>query len=154
MDRWERPQHSSVQPSLSEDFLLCSSDGERSGEWHIDHFLTIWNNNCGQSIGYQMVMVRAHVFISGLVQGVSFRYYIRQEAQALGLSGWVRNLPDGRVEAAFEGEKEAVNEMIAWCWSGSPTAQVTDVKVGWEPFDSTSTSLSAGAQGKGFEIRR
>lgn len=99
-----------------------------------------------------MVMVRAHVFISGRVQGVSFRYYIRQEAQALSLSGWVRNLPDERVEAVFEGEKEAVNEMIAWCWSGSPSAKVTDVKVSWEPFGEAQGKEPEGLQG--FEIRR
>jgi acylphosphatase len=90
-------------------------------------------------------MVRAHVFISGLVQGVFFRMYTQREAQALGLSGWVKNvygekltMPDSEektftgVEAMFEGEKEKVNEMIAWCWSGSPSANVTDVEVGWE----------------------
>lgn len=78
------------------------------------------------------MLVRAHVFISGRVQGVFFRMYTQREAQALKLGGWVKNLPDGRVEAVFEGEKEAVNEMLAWCWSGSPSAEVSDVKVSWE----------------------
>lgn len=86
-------------------------------------------------------MVRAHVFISGLVQGVFFRMYSQREAQALGLSGWVRNLAEAPsfakasegpgVEAVFEGEKQAVNEMISWCWSGSPSAQVNNVEVEW-----------------------
>lgn len=89
-------------------------------------------------------MVRAHVFISGRVQGVSFRYYTKQEVEALGLNGWVRNLDDGRVEAIFEGEKEAVNEMIAWCWDGSPSAEVNDVQVSWEKAEGL----------KVFEIRR
>jgi len=89
-------------------------------------------------------MVRAHVIISGLVQGVFFRAYTQKEAQALGLSGWVRNLPDERVEAVFEGEKAAVNEMIAWCWEGSPSAKVTKVEVAWEK--------PKGLQG--FELRR
>ena len=77
-------------------------------------------------------MVRAHVFITGQVQGVSFRYYTRQEALVLGLTGWVKNLPDGRVEAVFEGDKDKVNNMIAWCWEGSPSVTVTGVEVTWE----------------------
>jgi acylphosphatase len=89
-------------------------------------------------------MVRAHVFVSGRVQGVFYRAYTRQEAEALGLSGWVKNLPDGRVEAVFEGDKEKVNEMIAWCWDGNPSASVSDVEVKWEK----TADLS------GFEIRR
>ncbi|OGY17756.1 MAG: acylphosphatase [Candidatus Chisholmbacteria bacterium RIFCSPHIGHO2_12_FULL_49_9] len=88
--------------------------------------------------------VRAQVVISGLVQGVFFRAYTQKEAQALGLSGWVRNLPDGRVEAAFEGEKTAVNEMIAWCWEGSPSAKVSKVDVSWEKPEAL----------RGFEVRR
>lgn len=77
-------------------------------------------------------ITRAHVFISGRVQGVFFRAYTQKEAEALNVSGWVRNLPDGRVEAVFEGGKERVNEMIGWCWDGSPSAQVSDVQVKWE----------------------
>ena len=88
--------------------------------------------------------VRAQVVISGLVQGVFFRAYTQKEAQALGLSGWVRNLPDGRVEAAFEGEKTAVNEMIAWCWEGSPSAKVSKADVSWEKPEAL----------RGFEVRR
>lgn len=80
-------------------------------------------------------MVRAHVFISGRVQGVFYRMYTRKEAEALDISGWVRNLSDGRVEAVFEGQKERVNEMIAWCWSGSPSSNVFDVEVNWEEIE-------------------
>lgn len=76
--------------------------------------------------------VRAHVFITGRVQGVFFRAYTQQEARALGLSGWVRNLDDGRVEAVFEGSKAQVDEMIEWCKEGSPSAQVSKVEVKWE----------------------
>jgi acylphosphatase len=76
--------------------------------------------------------VRAHVYISGLVQGVSFRYYTRQEAQRHGVSGWVRNLPDDRVEAVFEGDKAAVQQMIEWCREGPPSADVENVQVTWE----------------------
>ncbi|KYH42249.1 MAG: acylphosphatase [Candidatus Bathyarchaeota archaeon B63] len=76
--------------------------------------------------------VRAHVYVSGRVQGVFFRYETRRRALRLGVSGWVRNLPDGRVEALFEGEKEEVEEMIRFCWRGPPGAIVRDVEVHWE----------------------
>ena len=74
----------------------------------------------------------AHVYVSGQVQGVNFRFYTRQEALRLGLDGWVRNLMDGRVEVMIQGEEEAVNEMIAWCRRGPPSARVEDVQVLWE----------------------
>jgi len=78
--------------------------------------------------------VRAHVFISGKVQGVFFRYATLEETKARGVCGWVRNLPDKRVEAVFEGEKEAVEEMIAFCHRGPPAAKVTKVEVHWEEY--------------------
>ena len=67
--------------------------------------------------------------VSGRVQGVFFRAECADRARALGLSGWVRNAPDGRVEAAFEGSDEAVDEAIAWCRTGTPSAIVQDVEV-------------------------
>lgn len=76
-------------------------------------------------------MPRAHVLISGLVQGVFFRYHTKEKARYLGIYGWVRNLPDGRVEAVFEGEKEKIDQMIKWCFKGSP-GHVADVKVEWQ----------------------
>jgi len=76
--------------------------------------------------------VRAHVFISGRVQGVFFRYETKRMALRRGVSGWVRNLPDGRVEALFEGEKSNVEEMIRFCHRGPPGAIVKNVKVIWE----------------------
>ncbi len=79
-----------------------------------------------------MAEVRAHVLISGVVQGVNFRYWTHHEANRRGITGWVRNLPDGRVEALFEGPRTAVEEMVAWCHRGPRSAQVTDVKVRWE----------------------
>jgi acylphosphatase len=79
-------------------------------------------------------MKRVHVFISGKVQGVWFRSYTEAEAKKLGVKGWVRNLPDGRVEAVFEGEDEAVDKMVAWCYKGSPYAKVEDVEVIEEPY--------------------
>lgn len=75
-------------------------------------------------------MIRAHVFVSGVVQGVFYRAYTQQQAQKLGLKGWVRNLPDGRVEAVFEGEKDRVEKMIEWCSKGPPGAGVEGVEIG------------------------
>ncbi|MHA1506503.1 MAG: acylphosphatase [Candidatus Asgardarchaeia archaeon] len=80
------------------------------------------------------MMVRAHVFISGIVQGVFFRATMREMALKLGVKGWVRNLPDGRVEAVIEGEKEKVEKMIEWCHHGPPSARVEKVEVKWEEF--------------------
>jgi len=76
--------------------------------------------------------VRAHVWISGRVQGVFFRAHTKEVAEKLGLTGWVRNLPDGRVEAVFEGEEEAVKEAIEWCKRGPPLAKVEKVEVRYE----------------------
>lgn len=76
--------------------------------------------------------VRAHVWISGRVQGVFFRASTVDEAAARGVDGWVRNSSDGRVEAVFEGEKSAVETMIAWCRKGPPPARVSSVEVVWE----------------------
>ena len=76
-----------------------------------------------------MAIVRAHVYISGRVQGVFFRSNTRNMAEKLGLTGWVRNLPDGRVEAVFEGEESSVKEVIEWCHRGPSYASVSDVEV-------------------------
>lgn len=75
---------------------------------------------------------RAHAVISGRVQGVSFRYYAYHEALKLGLKGWVRNLSDGRVEALFEGDTEAIERVLAWCNLGPPGARVDEVQVDWQ----------------------
>ncbi len=78
--------------------------------------------------------VRAHVFVSGRVQGVFFRHETRHEARLRGIKGWVRNLKDGRVEVVFEGEEEAVKELIDFCKRGPPGAKVTKVEVLWETY--------------------
>lgn len=70
-----------------------------------------------------------HVFISGRVQGVWFRASTRQKAQQLGLTGWVRNTSDGKVEAVFEGEENKINEMIKWCHRGSSLSKVKNVEI-------------------------
>ncbi len=72
---------------------------------------------------------RYRVLISGRVQGVFFRANASKTAIALGLSGWVRNLPDGRVETVFEGEDEKAERMLAWCRTGTPPARVDQVEV-------------------------
>ena len=87
---------------------------------------------------------RAHVRISGQVQGVFFRDSTRQKAEELNLAGWVKNLPDGRVEAVFEGPPEAVREMLRWCEEGPRQASVEDVDAEVE---------DAGGDLSGFEVR-
>ncbi|NMB73933.1 MAG: acylphosphatase [Myxococcales bacterium] len=71
---------------------------------------------------------RMHLRISGLVQGVSFRWHTRRIAQALGLVGWVKNLPDGSVEVLAEGEEGALRDLLAWCRRGPELAQVERVE--------------------------
>ena len=78
------------------------------------------------------VMRRVHVIISGMVQGVCFRAETRHTAQALGIKGWVRNLPDGKVEAAAEGEDGAIEQFIKYCHKGPPGARVTKVGISEE----------------------
>jgi len=75
---------------------------------------------------------RAHVLVSGLVQGVSFRWYAIQHARRAGVSGYIRNLPDGRVEAVFEGASDSVMALVEWCHDGPSAARVTGVDVAWE----------------------
>ncbi|AKH98084.1 acylphosphatase [Halanaeroarchaeum sulfurireducens] len=88
--------------------------------------------------------IRAHVFVSGTVQGVFYRANTRSAARERNLDGWVLNLEDGRVEAVFEGEKATVEEMVEWCHDGSPSATVESVDVEYEE----PTGID------GFEIRR
>jgi acylphosphatase len=69
------------------------------------------------------------VFVSGRVQGVGFRQSAAREAIRLGLNGWIRNLPDGRVEAVYEGPRDTAEEMVAWTRRGPAWATVTDIAV-------------------------
>lgn len=80
------------------------------------------------------MQVLVHVFISGRVQGVFFRDEIRKMATRLNVKGWVRNTFDEKVEAVFEGEKEAVEKLIEFCRKGPPYARVSKVDVSWEKF--------------------
>lgn len=81
----------------------------------------------------------AHVFISGRVQGVSFRYWTVTQAQSRLLTGWGRNLRDGRVEALFHGQKEAVDDMVAACYKGPVLARVSDVTATEGDYDGSET---------------
>jgi acylphosphatase len=78
-------------------------------------------------------MVRQRVVVHGRVQGVFFRDTCRQEAVRQQVSGWVRNRPDGTVEAVFEGEPQAVEAMARWCRGGPAYARVEHVEVHEEP---------------------
>lgn len=87
----------------------------------------------------------AHLKIAGRVQGVYYRASTVQQAQALALTGWVMNCPDGSVEVWTEGSEEQIEQLIAWCRQGPQGARVTDVVVEWR--EPTSNF-------KGFQIRR
>lgn len=78
-----------------------------------------------------MEEVRAHIYVSGEVQGVFYRASTREQASSAGLTGWVRNLADGRVEIVAEGPREDVQSLIDWCHEGPPRARVTDVSTRW-----------------------
>jgi len=75
---------------------------------------------------------RAHILISGRVQGVGFRYYVQRTARGMSLHGWVRNLSDGRVEAVFEGDEDHIKKAIKACEIGPGTARVENINVDWE----------------------
>lgn len=76
-----------------------------------------------------MAVVRLHIYVSGRVQGVFYRSNTRRRALELGLTGWVRNLPDGRVEAVVEGEEDQVDRLVQWCRRGPRSAVVTGLEV-------------------------
>lgn len=76
-------------------------------------------------------MPQIHLLVSGRVQGVFYRMHCHKKATALKLTGFVRNLPDWRVEVYAEGPNEALQELIDWCHQGPPAAQVDDVETHW-----------------------
>ena len=79
-----------------------------------------------------MTKARAHVYVTGLVQGVFYRSFVRARARLLNLKGWAKNTMDGCVEIVFEGETEDINTALDECKRGPPHAQVTDFRVTWE----------------------
>jgi len=78
------------------------------------------------------VFIRAHLYVSGIVQGVFFRAHTRDVARSLNLTGWVRNLHDGRVEVIAEGPKNNIERLIEWTHKGPPGAQVDNVEIHWD----------------------
>lgn len=88
-------------------------------------------------------MVRRRVLVSGKVQDVFFRDSTQRQAERTSIAGWVRNTPDSRVEAVFEGDRDAVERMVAWCGEGPDSADVADV----EAYDEEPEGLS------GFSVR-
>lgn len=90
------------------------------------------------------MLVRTHVTVSGRVQGVFFRSETSHEAKRRNVTGWICNMPDGRVEAVFEGEEKSVKELIDFCQHGPLGAKVTNVHVAWEKYR---------GEFKNFEIR-
>ena len=77
---------------------------------------------------------RAHIYVSGRVQGVFYRLTSKSEAEKRNVTGWIRNLPDGRVEAIIEGEKVSVSSLIDFCWKGSSGTKVEEIELSWEPY--------------------
>lgn len=81
-----------------------------------------------------MEKARAHVFVSGRVQGVFFRQKTKDQAEIRGVTGWVKNLEDGRVEAVFEGDEDAVKSLVEFCKNGPRGANVLNANVNWQSF--------------------
>lgn len=77
-------------------------------------------------------MKQAHIIISGQVQGVGYRYFVRSNARKLGLVGWVRNTSNGKVEAILQGSQDQIEEMLGLCRQGPMLAEVKDIEVEWE----------------------
>jgi len=90
-----------------------------------------------------MVKARVHVLVSGTVQGVFFRQKTKQQAESLGINGWVRNLADGRVEGVFEGDEQAVKALVDYCRHGPSYARVTNVDAAWEPYSGEFSGFEA-----------
>ncbi len=89
--------------------------------------------------------VRVHIFVSGRVQGVFFRERTKKKVEGLSVFGWVKNLPDGRVEAVLEGDRKSVEEMVNWAKKGPILAKVNGLDVAWENYQ---------AEFRNFEIKR
>lgn len=88
--------------------------------------------------------IRAHIFASGKVQGVFYREKTRKQAEKIGVTGWVKNLADGRVEAIFEGDRDKVEKMVNWARKGPIWAKIEALDVVWEDHH---------GEFNGFEIR-
>jgi len=87
-------------------------------------------------------MIRVGIVVHGRVQGVAFRHYTCKQAQQLGVTGWVRNLPDGSVEGLFEGDDSSVAALVEWCRTGPPAAQVDRLKISKSTYSGEFDSFS------------
>ena len=87
-------------------------------------------------------MKQAHVFISGTVQGVGYRYFVKSNAKKLGLVGWVRNAEDGGVEAVFQGEKDSIESIIELCRKGPFLSEVKNIGFEWEEIEESFVDFS------------
>ncbi|MDZ7344464.1 MAG: acylphosphatase [candidate division KSB1 bacterium] len=85
---------------------------------------------------------RVHLIVSGMVQGVGFRYYVHHAARRHYLSGWVKNLPDGRVETVAEGDEEELRAFVQEIKKGSRFSRVDEVQVEWQPFSNQFKSFT------------
>lgn len=86
-------------------------------------------------------MKQAHIFIEGFVQGIGFRQFVKKEAVKRNIYGWVRNLPDGRVEALLAGDQKFVEQLIELCRKGPMLSAVDNVEVLWEDYDNHYTAF-------------
>ena len=77
-------------------------------------------------------MKQVHLLISGFVQGIGYRSWVRSRARSLGLTGWINNLENGSVETVFQGEEEKIKEMIKLCKEGPPMAEVENIEIQWD----------------------
>lgn len=105
--------------------------GDKSGWWvrlPLPSARNLWQGK----VKPEKTIKRAHIFVSGRVQGVFYRAHTREVASAHGLTGWVKNCYDGRVEAVLEGGHAEIEKVIQWCRKGPPAAHVTGVEVNWE----------------------
>lgn len=85
--------------------------------------------------------MKKHIFISGRVQGVGFRHFTKTSARSLGVKGWVKNLPDGRVEAVLQGDEKLVNQLIEKCKKGPRSAYVQQIEVDEEQNEESYSSF-------------
>lgn len=95
-----------------------------------------------------MAQIGIHIFMEGKVQGVSFRSHTQKVALKHYVTGWVKNLSDGRVEAVFEGDEENLGKVITWCLSGPERAVVQHVVIVREPFQDEFDQFSIAFSGQ------
>lgn len=110
----------------------------------IEKLYTMWERHGERQVSTGTKVERLQVQIRGRVQGVGFRYATCGMAREEGLTGWVRNLPSGEVEAEFQGPRDALERALAWCGHGPRLAHVTHLEHSW---------LEAGPEQNAFKIR-